>query len=943
MMNAGSMRNTGIVLLACSLVGVANAQLAVSTTLTPEQLVQDVLLGGGVTASNITFNGAPATSVNLQAASFVGPDGSNLGLLSGVILSTGRAASDPAMFVYGANGEVVDFASNSITGTYSDPDLVELSGQDIDDAAVLEFDFVPIGDSIKFRYVFGSEEYPGFTCSNYNDAFGFFISGPGISGPYTGGAMNVALVPGTNVPVSINTLNSGVASISGNEPNCAAMDPNWVSNSQYFVDNGSATNTIVTYDGFTTVLTAAAAVQCGQTYHIKLAIGDGFDSIYDSGVFLEGGSFVSSPFVPMLTPGPGIVGNTVYESCFPMGVTFVRVGDATEPATFEVSYSGTFTNGVDIVPALPAEVVFAAGESASAFTFEAPIDADAEETIEITVVALSCLGDTVENVFYFNIGEAPDLSAIPASFSVDCGASVAITPTVAGGYGGYTYDWGVLGSTDTITVAPLSDTTYPVTINDLCGLSVDTEVSVTVIPSPNPFSVALAPGPTVNGTSVQESCYPVDLIFSRTGGTAYADTVFLTFSGQAENGVDFSSIPDHLIFDSGSSTVVFPVTFHLDPDAVEYFNIGLGDVSICNGGFSVVQQAFAITAAPALVAAGGSPIIPCGGSTTLQAAATGGYAPYDFVWPDGSTGTTYTVSPTAATVYTLAVTDDCGTSTTATFNVDLLPPPPISLSIQGPSELVEGCDITQLNIIRPVGVQGAITVNMSFAGQANNGTDFDQPLQQVIPDGVLNLLVPFEALDEGVVDDGESVVVTAGFTDACGRTVSASATIVITEAPAIVVTTPDDITVMCAEDSLLLVASASGGVGSLSMAWNTGHQGSSAYAGMLLSGTYVVTVTDQCGRTATGSTNVVVECEIIVPNVFTPNSDGQNDRFEIEGILSTTNTVRIYNRWGQVVYETKNYRNTWNATGLPDGTYYYEVLVEKHEKPYTGHVTILRN
>lgn len=53
--------------------------------------------------------------------------------------------------------------------------------------------------------------------------------------------------------------------------------------------------------------------------------------------------------------------------------------------------------------------------------------------------------------------------------------------------------------------------------------------------------------------------------------------------------------------------------------------------------------------------------------------------------------------------------------------------------------------------------------------------------------------------------------------------------------------------------------------------------------------------------------------------------------------------MRIFNRWGQVVYEAKNYRNTWNATGVPEGTYYYEVLVDKHEKPYTGHVTILRN
>lgn len=942
MTNVERKRYAGIALVACMLGGQANAQLVVNATLTPEQLIQNVLLGGGVTASNITFNGAPATNLSVQAASFTGPAGSNLELISGVILSTGWAASDPANFTFGANGDVMDFASNSITGTYSDADLEDLSGQEIDDAAVLEFDFVPIGDSIKFRYVFGSEEYPSFTCSDYNDAFGFFISGPGISGPFTGGARNIALVPGTTVPVSINTLNSGQPSIPGNEENCAALDPNWVSNSQYFVNNGVASNTVVTYNGFTTVLTASAAVQCGQSYHIKLAIGDGFDDIYDSGVFLEGGSFVSSPFIPLLTPGPGIVGNTVYESCFPMEVNFIRVGDATDAATFQVSYSGTFTNGVDIVPALPAEVVFGAGETSSTFTFGAPIDADTDETIVITVVALSCLGDSVENVFTFNIGEAPELLATPASFSVDCGASVDITPDFQGGYGAYTFDWGVLGTTDTITVAPLSDTTYPVTINDNCGLSVTTEVNVTVIPAPNPFSVALAPAPTVNGSSVQESCYIVDLVFTRSGGTAYTDTVHLTFTGQAENGVDFNEIPNQLIFEAGASTVVFPVGFVLDADALEYLNIGLGDVSICNGGFSVVQQTFAITPAPTLAVAGGNIAIPCGGSTTLQAAATGGYAPYTYQWPDASSGTTYLVGPTTATIYTLHVTDDCGTTATADFNVDLLPPSPINISLQGPGQVVEGCDSTNLNIIRPVGVQGALVVNMSYTGAASNGSDFDQPAQHVIPEGVLNIQVPFEGLSDGLVEDDENVVVTASYTDACGRTVSASTTLMIIDPPAIVVTAPNDITVMCVEDSLLLVATASGGVGSLTLSWNTGHQGAQAYAGMLLSGTYVVTATDQCGRTASASTEVTVDCEIIVPNVFTPNSDGQNDQLVIEGILSTTNTVRIYNRWGQVVYESKNYRNTWNATGVPAGTYYYEVLVDKHEKPYTGHVTILR-
>ena len=92
---------------------------------------------------------------------------------------------------------------------HSDPDLEMLSDGPITDAAVLEFDFVPSGDSLKFSYVFASDEYPEFVCS-YNDAFGFFLSGPGISGPYTNNAINIALVPTTTMPVliPIRTLKS---------------------------------------------------------------------------------------------------------------------------------------------------------------------------------------------------------------------------------------------------------------------------------------------------------------------------------------------------------------------------------------------------------------------------------------------------------------------------------------------------------------------------------------------------------------------------------------------------------------------------------------------------------------------------------------------------------------------------------------------------------------
>ena len=265
------------------------------------------------------------------------------------------------------------------------------------------------------------------------------------------------------------------------------------------------------------------------------------------------------------------------------------------------------------------------------------------------------------------------------------------------------------------------------------------------------------------------------------------------------------------------------------------------------------------------------------------------------------------------------------------------------MAIIGPSTVTEACLNTSVNIIRPAGVQGDLVIDMSYTGTATNGTDYNWPATRTIGMDLLNVVLPFEPLEDGEPEGPETAIITASFTDACGRTVSASVTITILDAPEILVTTSGDQVVECSPDSIAIMATASGGFGGLDLTWSTGAEGSVAYGSTELGATYVVTATDACGRTATASATIIVECDIIVPNVFTPNNDGQNDRFVIEGITSTTNTVKVFNRWGQVVFEANNYRNNWAAIDVPDGTYFYEVVVDRHDKPYTGHVTILRN
>lgn len=269
------------------------AQLTVSNGApynSANNLINQVLMSS--TTGNVAQNVTLSSGVPSQIGYFNGTS-SNINIDEGVILSTGGiGVSTPQ----NDGNQNVNFPSE-------DPDLrsillnIASTNQIQKNTIVLEFDFVAGGDFVEFEYVFASNEYNMFTCSRFNDVFGFFLSGPGISGPYSNNAKNIALVPNvanpntfTSTPVMINTVNSGSATGSNSDVTaCSNIDPNWSSYSTFFIDN-PVVNT-VNFNGFTTVLKAKSNVQCGETYHIKLAITDVGDESFNSGVFLKKGSF----------------------------------------------------------------------------------------------------------------------------------------------------------------------------------------------------------------------------------------------------------------------------------------------------------------------------------------------------------------------------------------------------------------------------------------------------------------------------------------------------------------------------------------------------------------------------------------------------------------------------------------------------------------------------
>ena len=107
---------------------------------------------------------------------------------------------------------------------------------------------------------------------------------------------------------------------------------------------------------------------------------------------------------------------------------------------------------------------------------------------------------------------------------------------------------------------------------------------------------------------------------------------------------------------------------------------------------------------------------------------------------------------------------------------------------------------------------------------------------------------------------------------------------------------------------------------------------------------YILTMTDSvppCGKTTTDNVTVFVEnCGIEVYNIFTPNNDGKNETFTIKN-LPLNSSLQIFNRWGNKVHESKNYNNTWTGNELPDGTYYY-IIILPNKETYHGFVEIRR-
>lgn len=347
------------------------AQIEVDDTPTPEELAA-LLVGAGVTISGVEFDCFDGGSGAFECLDC------SLGMDSGIVLTSGSAT-----MVEGPNN------SGSSTGDghgSGDSDLEDLlPGYTSYDACVLEFDVTVTSDSVKFEYVFGSEEYLEYVGSSFNDVFGFFISGPGIVG-----TENIALIPGTTIPVSINNVNS------------TSYDEYYVDNGTGFTSPYSTDDYYIQYDGFTTVLTAAAHVIPCETYHLKLAVSDMGDQVLDSGVFIRAGSLSSTGVT--ITYNYDIDGYPeLIEGCNNGELTFSLASPTLDTLIINLEITGTATNGLDY-STVPDLIIFYPGDSIVIVPIDVYLDGITEGVEFISITGeLACAissGDSI--VIYMN-------------------------------------------------------------------------------------------------------------------------------------------------------------------------------------------------------------------------------------------------------------------------------------------------------------------------------------------------------------------------------------------------------------------------------------------------------------------------------------------------------------------------------------------------------------
>ena len=703
-----------LTLLLLALATSVSAQIAVDVTATADDLAQS-LAGPGVTIDNAVLDcpgGASGIFTGLPAG---------VGITDGVILTSGQAididdAPDNGAFGGPPLYDGADASTDNFGG--GDPDLDALVTLATQDACYLEFDIFVLGDTLKFDYVFSSEEYNDFVCAGFNDVFAFFLE----SGPIPGGGayagQNIAIVPGTGgTPVSIDNVHNGDGA---GGPAGACGGP---VNPIFF--NGAVPG--MEFDGNTVVLQAIAPTVPCNFYRLKMAVADVGDGIFDSGVFLSAGSFTS--------PGAAIAASSVVNSTLDFAVEGCVDGQFTftlrDTFAFDfvtrLAIGGTATNGTDYVT-IPDSIVIPSGDTSGTILIQPFLDGISEGFEEVTIYALADCDSIAYDSATLRI-----FDSIPASISNDDTICTGQSTTLFAG-GADTVRWAPatgLSSTIgyTVTATPATTTTYTATYtlggcvstDSVTVFVSDPDVTLTSTPIPcgatsgatltanvtgaigdltydwtpaGPDTATLTGlGPGLNVVSVSDAAGCTDgAAFTIPAAAALSVTTTPTdrsCSGAIDGAITLGNLTPGILYQVtyavNGGTPVGPAFITSDPAGT----IDLTGLDSGSYAFDVIDtlnacQDSAFTsvgaAVPAVLSLDSTDVSCAGGSDgSAWVIEVGGTPPFTYLWDDPASQTTDTASNLSAGTYHVTVSDALGC--VDSLAIDVNEPPALTIAL----------------------------------------------------------------------------------------------------------------------------------------------------------------------------------------------------------------------------------------------------------------------
>jgi large repetitive protein len=670
-------------LLLLFIVAFTKTQAQFTATTTPSisatQIVQK-FAGKGIVISNASL------SCPNGAAGFFNNTATTLNMDSGIVLTTGNVLTytSGGTTNYGINSGAAFSAKTDNQVTGGDADLIASAGvpsTGLHDLCKIEFDFVPLSDSIKFNYRFGSEEYPSFNCTNFSDIFAFYISGPGFVGN-----TNIALIPGTAIPVSVNSINDG-SILYGNITNCNNLGAGSPFTSLYA--NNAASSTIV-YNGLTQILQARAIVIPCSTYHMKIAIADLGDGDRDSGVFLDANSLTSEVATIEKIVNPNSVTLStpfVMEGCNPDTIYIKRPTAKPTPLVVGISTAGTASPGSDYI--CPTTVTIPANATTATFVVSANQDniAEGTETIKLYIYGSPCVNIITDSatisLLEFPIYNVSDNDTICNGQCTNLSANIiTATPYLTflwnpGNHFGNTYN-----------VCPIATSTYTCSAQYPGCTDRDSLVKITVAPLPivnagADVSICNGASTTLNGSVSNYAPYTISTQWTPTAGLNNSNVLnaIASPSNTTTYSLSATSSAGCTATDAMIVTVGAPISINASTNNV-----------LCNGAAT--------------------------GTATITATGTIGAVTY-LLQPSGASNNTGIFTGLAATNYTVTVTDAITCSKTFVFNISQAP----IINIINTTALAPGCNGASngsINISANGGT-GAISYTLT-PGNVNNTT-----------------------------------------------------------------------------------------------------------------------------------------------------------------------------------------------------------------------------